>query len=42
MRGALKRFEARFRAMESELGPGAREASLAAWMEAWARAKAAE
>jgi MazG family protein len=41
-RAALKRFEARFRAMESELGPGAREASLDAWMRAWARAKASE
>ena len=41
-RAALARFEARFRSMEAELGAGAREASLAAWMEAWGRAKAAE
>jgi hypothetical protein len=41
-RAALARFEARFRAMEAELGPGARDATLERWMAAWRAAKAAE
>jgi len=41
-RTALLRFESRFRAMEAELGPDAREATLERWMAAWRAAKAAE
>ena len=41
-RDALRRFEGRFRAMEAELGPDARAASLDRWMAAWRAAKAAE
>ena len=41
-RGALRRFESRFRSMEDRLGPGAREANLSDWMAAWKAAKAAE
>lgn len=38
-RGAAHRFESRFRAMERELGPTARDATLDQWMAAWGRAK---
>jgi MazG family protein len=41
-RDALRRFESRFRAMEAELGAGAREATLERWMAAWRAAKARE
>ena len=39
-RASLRRFEARFRAMEARLGEGAREATLEQWMDAWHAAKA--
>ena len=41
-RASLRRFEARFRAMEATLGPQARDATLEQWMNAWRAAKAAE
>ncbi|QDU84206.1 Nucleoside triphosphate pyrophosphohydrolase [Planctomycetes bacterium Pla163] len=38
-RAATQRFESRFRSMETELGPAARDATLDQWMAAWGRAK---
>jgi tetrapyrrole methylase family protein/MazG family protein/ATP diphosphatase len=42
LRGAVRRFEARFRHMEAELGGSVRETGLTRLLEAWRRAKGAE
>lgn len=41
-RGALRRFEQRFRHMEAALGDSVPQADLATWMAAWRAAKVAE